>query len=79
MKVQVQVTCVGLLKGLQDLLGDLDFSFLFFFASLSLKLRRKNILGCEGMTLHTLSMTFQLRWPWFLALAISISFCSQAV
>ena len=44
-KVQVQVTCVGLLKGLQDLLGDLDFSFLLFFASLSLKLRRKNILG----------------------------------
>ena len=25
MKVQVQVTCVGLLKGLQDFLVDLDF------------------------------------------------------
>ena len=29
MKVQVQVTCVGLLKGLQDLLGDLGFLFSF--------------------------------------------------
>ena len=29
MKVQVQVTCVGLLKGLQDLLDDLDFFFSF--------------------------------------------------
>ena len=42
-KVQVQVTCVGLLKGLQDLLGDLDFSFLLFLARLSLKLERTEI------------------------------------
>ena len=42
-KVQVQVTCVGMLKRLQDLLGDLDFFFSFMFASLSLKLERKEI------------------------------------
>ena len=29
MKVQVQVTCVGLLKGLQDLLDGLDLFFSF--------------------------------------------------
>ena len=31
MKVQVQVTCVGLLKGLQDFLVDLDFVYCFKF------------------------------------------------
>ena len=33
MKVQVQVTCVELLRGLQDLLGDLDFLFSFVVAN----------------------------------------------
>ena len=43
MKVQVQVTCVGLLKGLQDFLVDLDF---FYCCKFTRNLERARDIPC---------------------------------